>query len=235
MNTSWGRVATIVISLIVIGAFGFFWYQQSQLAPEPEPEQPTLADWVDRGIKPEDLERQQQKIADVQQQIADLQAAGDEDISLYLRLGNLYYGIGELKLAADQYLYILSGHPTDAPALENLAQVQVERGDYAGAEASWRAALLTEPYEPTYLKLADLITEHFPDRQAEVQPLLEDAIATLGQSVGLLTHLGDWYADNGMYDEAISHYEVALQLDPDNEGLKNDLDDLRALRTKETK
>jgi len=212
-----------LVGLVVVAVTGWLLYRQVN-PPAPVVEKPTLLTVVDRGISEEDLAIQRQKIADLEAQIAEKNAAGERDINLILQLGNLYYGIGELEKSVEQYNDILSTHPNDAPSLENRGQALLEMGDYVGALESWQQALAVNPYEVTYLRVADLITEHFPESQDQVRIVLENAITNLGQTAGLLKRLGEWYEANEMYDEAISHYKVALQLDPDDEWLKNQID-----------
>jgi uncharacterized protein HemY len=111
-----------------------------------------------------------------------------------------------------------------------LAQTQIEMGDWSGAEKSLRAAANVSAYEPTYMKLVDLIDAHFPERSGEIQTILETAIANLGQTSGLLSRLGQWYADQGMLDEAISHYQVAHQIDPEDQSISDEITRLKQER-----
>jgi tetratricopeptide (TPR) repeat protein len=183
---------------------------------------------VDRGLSPADKAALQARIDAEVAAIAADDKAGTPDLTKVLLLGNYYYEIGDLDNAAKTYRSILATHPKDTPSYENLGQVQLEEGDYAGAEASWKAAVDISPYEPTYLKLVDLIDKHFPDQNASIETILESAIGNLGQTPGLLTRLGDWYAEKGNLQEAISHYEVAHQLAPDDTSIAATLTSLRA-------
>lgn len=170
------------------------------------------------------------RIAEFETTVSQNEAGGTRDIGVILSLGNLYYQIGDLETAAKWYRNILATNPQDAPALENLAQTQLEMEDWAGAEASLRAAANVSAYEPTYLKLADVIEQHFPERTGDVQTVLETGIANLGQTSGLLSRLARWYEAQGMLDEAISHYQVAHQIDPDDQAIEDELDRLKAAR-----
>jgi tetratricopeptide (TPR) repeat protein len=225
------RPKLLIAALVVLGVVGYLWYQDYVVERAPREEEPELVTWVDRGLSEEAKAELELRIQTLEAAMAtDSEIAGD--ISKILELGNLKYRFGDLAGAREQYEKILSTHPTDAPAHENLGQTLLEMGDFAGAEEHWRAAIAASPYEVTYIKLADLIVEQFPDRQAEIQPLLEEAIATLGQSAGLLVRLGEWYAANGLYDEAISHYKVAKQLEPDNEGIDTLISEAKSAKAK---
>ncbi|TAK03549.1 tetratricopeptide repeat protein [Patescibacteria group bacterium] len=219
----------VIVSAAVVVIVGGLWAGKSWRATHPAA--PALLELVDRGIDAENMAKFEERIAAQEAAVAE----GERDISELLVLGNLYYSVGDLKKAAAAYRDILSSNPNDSAAHENLAQALIEMGDYAGAEAQLRAAADVSAYEPTYLKLADLIDEHFPARRAEIQVILEAAIGNLGQTPGLLTRLGKWYADNGMLKEAISHYEVARQLAPDDQAIQAEIERLEAEQRKKAK
>ncbi len=231
----WTKLKPIltILALAVIAAVGVLWWRQGR-TPETsrEPKQ-ELVTWVDRGIDEGNRVKFDAKLAEIRSQIAEAEAGGKRDVSLYLQLGNWLYATGDLGLAAEAYRNILSTNPQDVPALQNLGQTLLEMGDVSGAEQVWRLSLTLEPSEDYYIRLANLIAENYPARQAEVQPLLEDAISTLGQTPALLIRLAMWYEAKGDFDQAISHYEVALQLEPDNQSLKDKIRELRQKRAEQ--
>lgn len=230
-NPKWIK---IIAAALVIAILGGYWAWSASTPSTPlTPLQPSFVTFVDRGMSEEQIQVFRDRIAEFETMAADNETNGTRDISVILSLGNLYYTIGELETAAHWYNEILRTNPDDSPAFENLGQVQLEMGDFAGAEVSLRKAADIAAYEPTYIKLADLIEEHFPERTNEVQGILETAIANIGQTSGLLVRLGRWYADQGMLDEAISHYQVASQLDPDDQAIKAELNDLKRERSRQ--
>jgi len=229
------RIKIAAAALIVFGLAGYLlWISFLPVSP-PSPSESPLIAFVDRGISEEQLQTFHDRIVEFEITVKDNETNGARDISAILSLGNLYYQIGDLETAAKWYREILRTNPKDGAALENLAQAQIEMGDWEGADASLRAAVNVSAYEPSYIKLADLIDEHFPERRDEIQVILETAIANLGQTPGLLSRLGRWYADRGMLDEAISHYQVAHQIDPDDQAIENTLDELRKARSAASK
>ena len=144
-----------------------------------------------------------------------------------LDLGNAYNTIGELAKAKEAYGRILVRNPNDAPALENLGTTLYLMQDYYGAEESWLAAAEISGSEPHILRLVDLINNHIPEHKAQVRDILEIAITHLGQTPGLLAALGEWYFEQGDFDRAVSHYEVALDVEPENEILQIRLEEIR--------
>ncbi|MBI4599193.1 tetratricopeptide repeat protein [Candidatus Uhrbacteria bacterium] len=211
--------------VLLVAAIIVVLWRVGQPSPAPVPGS-AFAALIDRGLDSAGK-------AELELRIQTLEAAmredteASEDISNMLQLGNLKYAYGDLAGAKEWYERILADHPRDAPALENLGQALYEMGDVTGAEARWRAAIVVNSYEPTYLKLADLIDERLPEKRSEIGHILEEAIATLGQTPGLLARLGAWYEAQGLYAQALSHYEIALQLDPDDAALKVRIDEVR--------
>jgi len=233
-NPKWIKVVAAALAILILVAFWFF---RGNPATAPSGTQvpgnltdASITSVVDRGMTPEQEQTLAEKIAVAEKVVVDNEAAGTRDISKILPLANLYYQAGELETAAKWYNDILRTNPNDPPALENLAQAQIEMGAWNGAKASLERVADLEPYEPTYLKLVDLIAAHFPEQNARIQTILESAIGNLGQTPGLLTALGDWYAANGKLDEAISHYEVARVLAPKDTTIVEKIAELKVER-----
>lgn len=202
------RFIAIGLSVVVIALFAVL------LRREPETVAPgvRLVEQVDRGFRPEDRALFQQKLDALITEKATAAQAGTLDITLLLTLGNAHYQLGNLAEAAAVYREILALQPSDAPALENLGQTLSEMGDYVGAVEAWQRAATASPDERTYVRMVDLIKAYLPEMQPKILAILEHGVSTLGQKYDLMIRLGDWYADQGDYTRAVSHYEVALQL-----------------------
>lgn len=225
------RFIITLIAVIIVAVVGYFWYQQSQIGSYGHRE---IVTYVDRGLTQEHRTKILEQIEEEKQAIADAEKSEDSSvISNILQVGNLYYRLGELATSIEYYDQILADYPADAPALENKGQSLYEMGDYEGAEANWHKALETNQYEVTYIRLAKLYNKKLTDKQADIKPLIETAITNLGQEKSLLIILGHWYRDNGFIDEAISHYKIVLQLDPDNQDIAAEISKLQGQKNKE--
>jgi len=217
----------VLAAIVVIAVVGAFWYQdyvkyQSQ---EPLEEESEFLTYIDRGLTEEARIYWDNVIAELEVSIA---SQGEEpNLHDLLQLGNAYNTIGELALAKETYGKILVRSPNDAPALENLGSTLYLMEDYYGAEEAWLAAAEISGSEPHILRLVTLINDHIPEHKAQVKDILEIAITALGQTPGLLAALGEWYFEQGEFERAVSHYEVAIDLDPENEILQTRLTEIR--------
>ena len=218
------KLAAVIGGIVILAVVGLVFWKQGGV---PGAKEKNLVLFVDRGFSEKDKAIFDQQVADKQKEVDELAAKGERSLVKILQLGNLYYSVGNLEKSAGQYRDILSTNPQDPPALENLGQTLYEMHDYEGAAVSWQNAIDASPYEVTYLRLADLLVEKFPARNADVKLVLEHAIANLGQTYGIMIRLGEWYARSGQYDRAVSHYEVALQLSPKNDEARKTMEEYR--------
>lgn len=221
-----------MLAVVIIAVVAAFWYQDylEYNQTEPEESEQEFVTYVDRGIDQENLDRLNQEIAELEASLAE---QGDSpDLSNMLQLGNKYYAIGELGKAKKVYGEILLISPTDVPTLENLGTTLVEMEDYYGAEEAWILATELAGNESHVIRLANLIDEYIPEHKDRIGPMLKLAIEQLGQTPGLLARLGEWYYEQGDYERAVSHYEVAIDIDPEDESLQTRLEEIRAAWTK---
>ncbi|MFH1253233.1 MAG: tetratricopeptide repeat protein [Candidatus Uhrbacteria bacterium] len=225
------RNIIFILAVLVLLVAGLVWRleKNSPKLFSGEPESPNLTLYADRGLSAEMQTSLEQKVSDLEALMASDEKV-KADVSQWLQLGNFKYQLGDLAGAKEDYEHILTINPQDAPAHENLAQAFYEMGDFVSAESHWRAALAASPWEVTYIKLVNLIDEKFPARHAEVQTILEEAIATLGQMPVLLVRLGDWYLSEGDYSRALSHYQIAKQLEPTDQGIEQKITEAKEKR-----
>lgn len=198
-----GLMVAIVVILVVIAAVFLF-------RPEANRESaPELRTFIDKGLSEEAQAEFDLRIATLK---ASIEASVEFNSHDHLLLGNLYYQVGELGLAKGAYDAILEKSPDDVGALENLGVALELMRDYEGAARSWTRALSLSGSVTTVIRLVDVIEEHLPEQYDRVDDVLELAIESLGQDEMLNGRLAKWYFENGMYDQAQSHYEVAEAL-----------------------
>jgi tetratricopeptide (TPR) repeat protein len=115
--------------------------------------------------------------------------------------------------------------PTDSPQameLNNEGVSLASRGDYAAAEAKFRAALKLDPdYSVGYANLADVLASQ--GRQKAAVSAYKAAIEHLPNYAPFHYNLGNLYSLLGRADEATLALEEALRLDPAYVQARNEL------------
>ncbi|HBD05074.1 TPA: hypothetical protein DCZ32_01295 [Candidatus Uhrbacteria bacterium] len=209
---------TIIAAIVAVAAVGYAYFSGTISKDKPK-----IAETIDRDLPPELEEKYNKDIVELQAKLE----ADPSDLNSMLLLGNAYYGLGELKQAEEWYRKILAVSPNDTPSLENLGQTLSEAGDYIGARDMWIKALELGGQEVYLYNLIDLIKDKIPQDRDKIKPVLDIALKNLGQTAQLMVMFGEWYYDQGDYEKAISHYEVALTLSPNDENIKQRISQIR--------
>lgn len=197
--------AAVVVILVVVAAIFIFRPEANRYGGNNE----ELRMFIDKGLSEEARAEFDLRIATLK---ASIDASEEFNAHDHLLLGNLYYQVGELGLAKAAYEAILERTPDDVGALENLGVTLELMRDYEGAARSWTRALSLSGSVTTVIRLVDVIENNLPQQYDRVDDVLELAIQSLGQDEQLNGRLAKWYFENGMYEQAQSHYTVAETL-----------------------
>jgi tetratricopeptide (TPR) repeat protein/formate-dependent nitrite reductase cytochrome c552 subunit len=102
----------------------------------------------------------------------------------------------------------------DSPeAWMNLGNLSMERGDLAGAEAAYRAALRREPrFVPAYANLADL--RRAQRRDADAEAILRDGLQAAPDAAALHEALGFTLVRQGKKSAALAEFAAARKAAP---------------------
>lgn len=167
--------------------------------------------FVDRGLSKDQFFELQLRIEILEQK------EGAENI---LELADAKYRIGDLAGAEELYISILESIPENATVLDILGQIKKERGLLSEAETLWREVILLDPQEEIYLKLIDLLLSEQNTRIDDAKTLVQEGIATLGETVELLLREGDYLFIQEKYKDAENAYRKAFQLAPIREDIQ---------------
>lgn len=137
--------------------------------------------------------------------------------------------LGNLKLARETYEELLALNPIDPVIWNNYGNILMSMGDYVPAGEAFRQAIDLDPVQEYY---RDYITylerPESGGTDQEVLAALEESIETLGQTPWAMVNLAEWYLEHDDCEQALSHYEVAMQLNPENESIVKDYEEARA-------
>lgn len=210
----------IILAIILIGA-GAWWYGSSRESFDSD----NLIMFVDRGVPPEQQARITADIARMSSEIGD--RIGDkkstEDLDRWIGIGSLYYVLGNLREARAALREAVELNPVNYVAWGNLGDVLTEMGDQSGARADYQKAVELSNLSVYILKYADFLRAKFPDDPDEYERLLLGAVAVRGQEQDFIARLADFYMEQERYAEAVSHYEVLVQITKGDLNVRRDL------------
>lgn len=147
------------------------------------------------------------------QAMAQLDKSGDAAAMVYNE-GVEALKVGDRRSARARFEEALSIQPDLTAALSGLAIVQIEEKDYAAAAATAERLLVLEPENATALRVSYDAYKNLGQKEKENQAF--EALAkvdprALGEQ---LYNLGAKFFENGELDQAIDHFERAIQADP---------------------
>jgi tetratricopeptide (TPR) repeat protein len=120
---------------------------------------------------------------------------------------------GNLDQAESVARHILSADPEDVVARVGLARVDAARGEFDYAMTELKALVSENPREPEPLAYLGVLTSMAGD-QAQALKLAQRSIQLGGRVPAALCLVGDELLHEGRLDEALQHYDAALERSP---------------------
>ena len=222
------KLLLVVVAVLIAGAAVYLLLPKAQELPsDPFAGYPTE---ITSQLSPEKQTQTEEEIAALTTQINDKVAAGEYALDLYFMRGGDYQRLGHLQLAFADFETVVSGDPHNETAWNNMGDILVTIGNIEPAEAFYKQAIEATPSENTYNKLYRYYTQYREDDRFEaIGPLLTEAIAAVQSKAPFYVKLGRWYLDKGDKEQAVRSFEAALELDPENQELKMELDAAKML------
>ncbi len=139
-----------------------------------------------------------------------------KDPLFYNNMGNLYASMKRFDDAVNEYKKALAIESKDANAYNNLGLVYAQQGMFDEAEAEVRKALAIDPENVLAKKnLEDILNRGKIIVEAAPFP---DKKGGKSAQIAAYNELGNKYKQKGLYDDAISSYKKALEVDPKDAG-----------------
>lgn len=166
---------------------------------------------------------QQKFVAQIEEILAKKDKTGDD----ILTLGNAYYNLGENRLAISAYKKALSTEAKDVAGI-NLANAYITAKEYKKAEQKLLSILKEKDYGDysLYMKLADLYRLDWRGKGSDTIGILMDAYNKMPSNVEIIVRIADYYSSIGQNEWAIEYYKNALEFQPDNESIKQEIERL---------
>lgn len=214
---------TVLLLIIVAAIIVAGWYAVRR--PSTNEDLQGLLTFVDRQIPPEHQVRLTTDIARMREEIGDRvgEAKSMEDLDRWINIGNLYFVLGNLREARAALREAVDLNPVNYVAWGNLGDTLAEIGDLEGAREAYKKAIEFSNLTVYLLKYADFLRAKFPDDHAEYERVLLGAVAARGQQPEFISRLADFYMEQGRYQDAVTHYEVLLNLTQGDVQVQRDL------------
>lgn len=151
------------------------------------------------------------------------------NLANWLQLGLLYKALGDFQSAAESWEFATLIRPKDSVAFHNLGDLYwLDLPDFPKAEAYFKKAIELNPHPLFYQKLHELYRYSYKEKSDLADDVLLESLRTNPGNLYLTALLADYYRDTGNISAAVLYYEKALDLEPTNVYLKQNLEKLKA-------
>lgn len=219
-------IITILVLALIIGA-GIFIYnykQKTELTPEQEelfslPQEVNLT------------EEQQTKFDQAKTALEQ----NPQDALALIAIARIKYQVVDLDGAVKVYLMALEIQPTNTVILNNLGDIYNQTKEYEKAAGMYSRIIESNPkWINAYRELSAIYKYHIKERYPEMEEILLKGLEKNKEFTGeapvdFYSMLAVFYRETGEIEKAIDHFEKVLELTPENQGAKIELEELRKL------
>jgi tetratricopeptide (TPR) repeat protein len=146
----------------------------------------------------------------------------------WLQLASLRKLIGDNEGAREVWEFATILRPESYVAFHNLGELYgFTLNNYPKAEENFLTSIALEPKNlDAYKSLATLYQHRYKEKQTQTSDILLRGIEEFPKESSLLVMLARYYAASNNLAEARKYYEKAIALEPENTGLKKELNTL---------
>lgn len=151
------------------------------------------------------------------------------NVDAYLTLASWKREIGDITEAIKLYEAALKIRPTDTLLLNNVAELYTRNEQYDKSEEAYLKIIENNPkWLSAYRSLADLYRYQIPIKQPEIPRILKQGLDNNPEyEAEFVGQLAVYHKDFGPKEEAIKWYERLVEIAPDNETAKQELEELK--------
>jgi len=152
-----------------------------------------------------------------------------EDFGAYFEIGFVKAEFNDYPGAIEAYKKSYELNPNSMIALNNLGDVYAKMKNYSKSEEMYQESIAKFPdYTQSYYALIDLYQNYMPEKKAEIEKVLLKGLAGLPTDQNLLSLLAGYYRETKQIDKAIAVYEKILELRPNDNLIKEEIESLKA-------
>ena len=220
----------IIILLIILAVAGegiylardYLWPAKDNLPADEESW--NYEKYLEIGYSQEQIDR---LIAEIERLNSKLEKFPN-DYETFLKIGNIYMMLEEYEKAESVFLQAVEAEPSYAPAYANLGELYGSFGEEKlKAVEYYKKAIELAPWRSQYYRsLADLYWSDFPEKESEIEPLILQGAEKYPENIDFHTYLASYFRQKNNLGKAIYYLKAALEIEPDNQTLKQELAEL---------
>jgi Flp pilus assembly protein TadD len=146
----------------------------------------------------------------------------------YLNMGKLCTKTNEIKEAVSFYKQAIELNPDNGEAFVSLAKIYFNKGDFKSANDVLSKALTSGHRDETILVLLGIVNDKL-GFNTRADCYFKEALRLGSKSAETMLNIGVFYANQGWLNKAIEIWQEALNKNPDNKIIKENIDKARRL------
>jgi len=224
------KIINLVFGLIILGLVGFgayYFWPKGQVEPT---ELPLESYFEFRVLNEELVQWEIDKFKTSFEEAKAVLMINDDDMSAWLKLAQAKKNVGDYRGAELAWLKVNEIRPKNSPSFISLYDMYTNfTKEYDKALPMYQKAIENtlgeEKNIEVYRDLYNFYTYQLQDGEKAKQTLFDAAKDNPKSSLPWVL-LGRYYEERAFYRDALSAYEKALELDPQNPGIKQAITDL---------
>lgn len=225
-NSKASLIISLVVLIFVVGLTAYY------LLPEDFGKKSSAEDYFTLTVMSDDVTQEQE--AKLRETLLTLKQAIENNpdfVNFWFDVGLIKKQVGDYRGAEAAWVKAGEIRPANSTSFGNLADLYANfLHEYDKAEEAYKTAISNSAGEAKnilfYRHYAEFAFNRLSDAEKTVSILLEAAEKNPDSSEPLIM-LADFYQDQGDNDKAIEYYEKALEIDPEDDLVRDELEKLR--------
>lgn len=226
------KIIKIIIALILLAAAGFFVYQKftGNETADDELEKMKQSILTEPKVNAADLPEDQknkylEQYAKARQELIQSNLDSLQGVNAVAQIKRM---LGDIDGAITAWEYANIIRPKNSLSFSNLAALyHYDLKQYDKAEKNYLISIVNDPDDvPTIRNFFELYFYSLSDN-VKAEALLLDSISNNPTAADLYSLTGKFYADAGNSEKAIEYYQKHLEIKPDNEAVRREVERLK--------
>lgn len=217
------KVFFLLGAVVILIGIGYYLLPNKKMSSEPNYFEFTV---YNKDLPQESIDKFTDRFLDAKNRIIQ----DEDDLEAWILLGSTKKQVGDYVGAEAAWIKAGEIRPLNSKSFNNLADLYTNfMQDYPKAEEAWFKAVENskgESINSAFYRNFHYFYYYNLKDYTKAENILLEAINTNPTASDLTATLGYFYKDQGDTEKAIEYFKKTLELNPDNEQVKNDLSGL---------